>query len=205
VSIPPSGSETLENVTPTRPPSGWVAPLVLAALVVGLAGLGVGLYAVATTPAATSGPRGPAGPAGAKGDTGLQGVSGVTGAAGPTGPAGPSGTMASTLIVGAATMTSAPNPPVGAVLVAQTSCPKGDILVSGTAQVSAPGVVADRNVQLRLSIPLTADVWESVAIVTAPLGPGIAMSIKPYVVCGVPSRPAASTTTTTTAPTVPTT
>jgi hypothetical protein len=105
------------------------------------------------------------------------------------------------------TLTSAPNPPVGTVLVAMTACPTGKILMSGSAQVSAPGVVADRNVGLRSSIPLNADTWETVAIVTAPLGPGIAMSMKPYVVCGVPSRPAAPTTTTTstTAPTTSTT
>jgi len=175
--------------------------------VVGLAGLGVGIYAVAKMPAKTSGPRGPVGRAGAAGTQGPQGVPGPTGAAGPPGPSGPAGTIASASVVAGLTLTSAPNPPVGTVLVAMTACPLGKILMSGSAQVSAPGVVADRNVGLRLSIPLNASTWETVGIVTAPLGPGIAMSMKPYVVCGVASPPAAPTTTTTstTAPTTSTT
>jgi hypothetical protein len=146
----------------------WVVPVVIASLVVGLSGLGVGIYALATMPAKTSGPPGPV------------------------------GTIASTTIVSALTQTSAPNPPVGTVLVAKTSCPVGRILVSGTAQVTADSVVADRNVQLRTSVPLRADVWETVAIVAAPLGPGISMSIKPYIVCGIAAEAPASTTTTVT-------
>lgn len=168
----------------------WVMPVVIASLVVGLSGLGVGIYALATMPAKTSGPRGPAGPVGATGKQGQQGP------AGATGPEGPAGTIASTTIVSALTQTSAPNPPVGTVLVAKTSCPVGRILVSGTAQVTANSVVADRNVQLRTSVPLSADVWETVAIVAAPLGPGISMSIKPYIVCGIAAQAPASTTTT---------
>jgi hypothetical protein len=78
-----------------------------------------------------------------------------------------------------------------------TACPIGKILMSGSAQVSAPGVVADRSVGLRSSIPLNATTWETVGIVEAPLGLGVAMSMKPFVVCGVPSRSAAGTTTTT--------
>ncbi len=39
----------------------WIVPVVIAALLVGGAGLGVGAYAVATTPAKTSGPQGRAG------------------------------------------------------------------------------------------------------------------------------------------------
>lgn len=171
----------------------WVMPVVIASLVVGLSGLGVGIYALATMPAKTSGPRGPAGPVGPVGATGKQGQQGPAGA---TGLEGPAGTIASTTIVSALTQTSAPNPPVGTVLVAKTSCPVGRILVSGTAQVTANSVVADRNVQLRTSVPLSADVWETVAIVAAPLGPGISMSIKPYIVCGIAAQAPASTTTT---------
>ena len=68
----PATIQMLEHPQPVSPPSQrserkWVAPVVIAALVVGLAGLGVGAYAVATTPAKTSGPQGPAGPAGATG------------------------------------------------------------------------------------------------------------------------------------------
>jgi hypothetical protein len=208
MTIPDSGS----TETAARPMPSWVVPVVIAGFVVGVAGLGVGIYAVATMPDKTSGPRGPAGTAGARGDQGPQGIAGVAGSAGPVGPAGPAGapgTLASTSVVGGAVVTSPANPPVGTVLEAKTSCPTGSVLVSGSAQVSAPGVVADRNVQLRLSIPLTSNVWETVGIVTAPLGPGIAMSMKPYVMCGVPARPApakaTSTTTTTTASTSPTT
>ena len=122
----------------------WLVPVVVASLVVGLGGLGVGIYAVATTPAKTLGPPGPAG---ATGDTGAQGPQGVAGPAGApgapgaTGPMGAPGTVASASIVGGTTVTSAPNPPVGTVLVAQTACPVGKILMSGSAQVApAPGV-----------------------------------------------------------------
>ncbi len=185
----------------------WLVPVVVASLVVGLGGLGVGIYAVATTPAKTSGPPGPAG---ATGDTGAQGPQGVAGpagapgAAGPTGPMGAPGTVASASIVGGTTVTSAPNPPVGTVLVAQTACPVGKILMSGSAQVAAPGV-ADRNVVLRSSFPLNSNLWQTVAMVTAPLGAGLSMSMKPYVLCGVASVPASTkTTTTTTTTTTPT-
>ena len=57
----------------------WIAPVVIAALLVGGTGLGVGAYAVATTPAKTSGPQGRAG---ATGTTGAQGPQGVKGGAG---------------------------------------------------------------------------------------------------------------------------
>ncbi len=191
------------------PHRAWVVPVVVAAAVVGLAGLGVGLYALVTMPGETSGPRGPAGPTGppgAKGDQGPQGVIGAVGPAGATGPTGPVGTLATTSIVGGATLATGPNPATGTVLVAKTSCPAGNLLLTGSAQVTAPGVIADRNVQLRTSIPLAANVWETVAIVTAPLGPGVAMSMKPYVVCGTPARSVPpKTTTTTTASPVPTT
>ncbi len=176
---------------------GWLVPVVVASLIVGLGGLGVGIYAVATTPAKTSGPRGPAGATGATGAQGPQGIAGPAGAAGPTGAPG---TVASASVVGGTTMTSAPNPPVGTVLVAQTACPIGKILMSGSAQVTAPGI-ADRNVVLRSSIPLTGNLWQTVAMVTAPLGAGLSMSMKPYVLCGVAPARASTTTTTTTATT----
>ena len=124
----------------------------------------------------------------------------------PAGPTGPPGTLATTSIVGGAMLATGPNPATGTVLVAKTSCPAGSLLLTGSAQVTAPGVIADRNVQLRTSIPLSANVWETVAIVTAPLGQGVAMGMKPYVVCGTPARAVpAKTTTTTTTTTVPTT
>jgi len=206
MSIFETGEMAPPTVPATRAAPAWVVPVVVAAVVVGLAGLGVGIYAVATTPAKTSGPRGPVGPAGADGSQGPQGVTGTQGAVGAAGPAGPSGTLGSTAIAAGPTLTSAPNPPVGTVLVAKTSCPTGTILLSGSAQVTATGVVADRNVELRESLPIAPNVWQTVALVTASLGQGMAMSMKPYVVCGVefhPPAPKAKTTTTTTTTTVP--
>ena len=175
----------------------WIAPVVIAALLVGGAGLGVGAYAVATTPAKTSGPQGRVGATGA---TGAQGPQGVKGDAGPAGPAGPAGTIAATSIVSATSLKSAPNPAVGTVLVAKTSCPFGKVLLNGGAQVTAPGVLADRNVTLRSSFPINSTKWQTVAIVTGPLGAGVVMTMTPYVVCGEPTPTASTTTTTSTTP-----
>lgn len=161
--------------------------LVLVALVVGLVGIGLGIAALsnkpATGPAGATGPQGPAGPAG------------------PTGPQGPAGTISSATVVSATTLTSAPNPAVGTVLVAKTSCPTGKILLSGGAQVSATGG-ADQNVTLHGSFPLNESTWQAVGLVTAPLGAGVTMTMKPFVICGT-ATPAP--TTTTTAPTTSTT
>ena len=178
----------------------WIAPVVIAALLVGGTGLGVGAYAVATTPAKTSGPQGRAGATGA---TGAQGPQGVKGDTGPAGPAGPAGTIGATSILSATSLKSAPNPAVGTVLVAKTSCPFGKVLLNGGAQVTAPGVLADRNVTLRSSFPINSTKWQTVAIVTGPLGAGVVMTMTPYVVCGEPTP--TTSTTTTTAPTSPTT
>jgi hypothetical protein len=100
-------------------------------------------------------------------------------------------------VVEGTALTSAPNPPVGTVLVAQTGCPSGKILMSGGAQVAAAGVVSDRDVVLRSSFPVAADIWETVALVTGPIATGVSMSMKPYVVCGMAAVPASTTTTTT--------
>ena len=175
----------------------WVAPVVIAALLVGGAGLGVGAYAVATMPAKTSGPQGRTG---ATGPTGAQGPQGVKGDRGPVGPAGPAGTIAATTILSATSLKSAPDPAVGTVLVARTSCPLGKVLLNGGAQVTAPGVQADRNVTLRSSFPINATKWQTVAIVTGPLGPGVVMTMTPYVVCGQPVPASSTTTTSTTSP-----
>ena len=95
--------------TPQRPwddrSHRWVAPVVVAALVVGLAWLGIGAYAVATTPAKTSGPQGPVGQTGAVGPQGQQGVPGAKGVAGPAGPAG---ALAATSIVASTASTTLP-------------------------------------------------------------------------------------------------
>jgi hypothetical protein len=89
------------------------------------------------------------------------------------------------------------------VLEAKTACPIGKVLLSGGAQVSALGTVADRSVALRYSFPVSADVWENVALVTASITDGFPMTLKPFVVCGVASAPVHATTTT--APTTTTT
>ena len=198
----PATIQKLEHpqpVTPTtqRSERTWVAPVVIAALVVGLAGLGVGAYAVATTPAKTSGPQGPAGPAGATGPQGPQGQQGVPGAKGATGLTGPAGALAATSLVASTALKSAPDPAVGTVLVAKTSCPAGKVLLSGGAQVSAPGVQADRHVELRSSFPFSTTQWQTVSIVTGSLGAGVVMTMKPFVVCGVATPTPSSTTPTT--------
>ena len=201
----PSTSEMLKDPSPTGAPMAgkerkWVVPVVIASLVVGLAGVGVGAYAVATTPAKTSGPQGPVGQTGATGPQGQQGVpgaKGATGAAGAKGASGAAGALAATTLVSSTALTSAPDPAVGTVLVAKTSCPAGKLLLSGGAQVSAPGVQADRNVELRSSFASSATQWQTVSIVTGSLGAGVVMTMKPYVLCGV-ATPAASSTTPTT-------
>jgi hypothetical protein len=164
-----------------RSAPAWTTGVVIAALLCGLAGIGIGLYALATRPAQVSGPTGPQGP------QGLQGKQ------------GPSGTIAGTTITRGATKTTAPDPQPGTVLDATTSCPTGQILPGGGAQVSAPGVTADRNVTLRSSFPVNTTTWETVALVTGSLGQGVSMTMTPYVLCGQPARAASNSTTTTTA------
>lgn len=84
----------------------WIAPVVVAALIVGLAGRGVGAYAVATTPARGLVSQGPVGQTGAVGPQGPQGVAGDIGVAGPAGPAGE---PAATSIVASTASTTLPN------------------------------------------------------------------------------------------------
>jgi hypothetical protein len=193
MSTEPTSSEILSQEVPEppsqhEPPSGrqegtpkWMAPVAIGALVLGLVGLGVGAYALATMPAKTSGPRGPAGPEGA------QGLQGPPGLAGAQGPAGPAGTVADTTIVSAPALASAANAPAGTLLPAVTSCPSGHVLLSGGAQVSASPASADNNVGLQSSFPLDKTHWQTVAVVTHTLGAGVTMTMKPFVVCGVPA------------------
>jgi hypothetical protein len=82
-------------------------------------------------------------------------------------------------------LATTPDPAVGTQVVATTSCPAGTVLMSGGAQVSAPGA-SDRNVALRSSFPLNSRTWRAVAVVTGPLGSGQMMSMKPFVLCGAP-------------------
>jgi hypothetical protein len=162
----------------------WTTGVVIAALVFGLAGIGIGIYAVATRPAQVSGPTGP------------QGAQGPQGPQGPQGKQGQSGTLGTTNIVRGTSKTSTPDPQPGTVLEATTSCPSGQILVGGGAQVSAPGVSADRNVTLRSSFPVNTTSWQTVALVTGSLGQGVSMTMTPYVLCGQPAGSSATTTTT---------
>ena len=56
------GDESVAGTEPTvpKPVPRWVVPTVIGALVIGLAGLGVGAYALVKMPAKTSGPTGAA-------------------------------------------------------------------------------------------------------------------------------------------------
>ena len=47
------------------------------------------------------------------------------------------------------------------------------------------GTVPDRNVTLRSSFPLNSTTWETVGLVTGPLGQNVTMDQTPYVMCGV--------------------
>jgi peptidoglycan hydrolase-like protein with peptidoglycan-binding domain len=169
------------SVLPAR--SFRETPTVIVALVVAvlaaLAALGVAVWALEAVPAV--GPRGAQGIQGAQGVAGPQGKQGV---AGPQGKQGPAGTVTAASVVSASTLVSAPDPAVGTVLVAKTSCPAGKVLMGGGAQVWANGVIADRNVSLRSSFPLNSQTWQVVAITSGPLGVGTSMNMKPFVLCG---------------------
>ncbi|MGH9008189.1 MAG: hypothetical protein ACRDV6_10855 [Acidimicrobiales bacterium] len=147
------------------------------AIIVALAAAGVAAWALLSVP--RQGATGAAGPQGPRGAAGKQGPTGKTG------PAGPVGTINAANLVRASSIVSAPDPPVGTVVLATTSCPAGQVLVSGGAQVWAPGA-ADRNVILRSSFPINATMWQVVSMVTRSLGAGNAMSMRPFVVCGTP-------------------
>jgi hypothetical protein len=184
-------SQDLTEPTPPNPPPAdhqeegpkWMAPVAIGALVLALAGLGVGAYALATMPAKTSGPRGPAGPAGP------QGPHGPPGPAGTQGPAGASGTIAGTTIVSGTAETTVPNAATGTTLSAQTSCPTGHLLLGGGAQVTASAAGADNDVALNSSFPLDQTKWQTVAVILHPPGAAVTMVMKPFVVCGTPATP----------------
>lgn len=186
-----SESPVAKEDHPTRSAPSWTVPVVVVALVLALAGLGVAVYTLAKQPAKVTGP---------KGSTGPQGLQGPAGPQGPQGARGPGGTLAGTDVTRGPSKLSAPNPPVGAVVQAQASCPAGQVLLSGGAQVTASGTVADRNVTLRSSFPLNSTTWETVGLVTGPLGQDVTMNVTPYVMCGVSSTTTPSSTTTTAAP-----
>lgn len=161
--------------------------LIAAAVLFGLAGLGVGIYALVNGPVkqGETGPQGPPGPQGLRGLQGPAGQIGPQGAPGKPGPAGPTGSLAKTIIVNGTAVVSAPNPPAGTLLVANTTCPMGDVLLSGGGRVSAPSAASNRNVSLRDSFAMNPTVWQTVAQTDGPLGPDETMTLKPFALCGV--------------------
>ena len=192
---PSTDADPSFEANPPTPPAfpKWIKPVVIGASVLSLAGVGVAAYAVATQPATASGPQGPQG---AQGPPGPQGAQGPQGPEGKQGPAG----LARTNVHRGLSVVSVADPPVGTVLTAKTTVPAGTVLLSGGAQVSAPGTVADRNVALRESFPLNDTTWQTVAIVTGPLGPGVKMTLTPYVMYGVPTTATSTSNTTTSGP-----
>ena len=133
------------------------------ALVFAVAGLGVATWALESVPkVGPTGPRGAAGPAGPTGPPGPDGKQG---------PTGEPGTIKATEVVSSTTLSSAPDPTVGTVLAATTSCPSGTVLLTGGADVSVAGVT-DQHVALKSSYPLTTDSWRTVGVVIKPLGTG---------------------------------
>jgi hypothetical protein len=148
------------------------------ALVFAVASFGVAAWALESVPKV-----GPAGPQGAAGPAGPTGPPGPDGKQGPTGEPG---TVKATEVVSATTLSTAPDPPVGTVLAATTSCPSGTVLLTGGADVSVAGVT-DQHVALQSSYPLTTDSWRTVGVVIKPLGTGQSMTMKPYVTCVLPS------------------
>lgn len=159
-------------------------------------------------PAGAQGPAGPVGqtgatgPAGPPGPAGPEGRTGPRGPAGARGPAGPPGTVTGAATVARPLLTTAPDPAVGTALTATSSCPSGEVLVSGGAKVGAvppanagtgaanstatptspaPG---SGDVALESSYPLAKGGWRTVAVVTNTLPAGYSMTLHPYVLCG---------------------
>lgn len=182
--VPPTAGRTTESRVGGMS-RGLVAAVVLA-LLFGLAGIGVGVASLVRGPTKVVGPTGATGATGPAGPRGATGATGAQGPRGLTGPAGPAGTIAATTVVSPTADVSGPNPGVGAVVVADTSCPGTDVLLGGGGRVSAPGVVGDRNVEIRASFPLNTKTWQVVGEVTGPLPSGGSMTLKPYVICGKP-------------------
>ena len=166
---------------------------VIVALVVALVSVGIATWAL--TRGAQSGQtgqrgaQGPPGIQGVQGAQGLQGIQGPVGAMGPMGkqgvqgPKGTPGTSRSSQVISGALLETAPNPSVGTVLTATTSCPAQTVILSGGATVTTTGG-SSANVSLRSSIPVSSSAWRFVAQVTMTLGSGQAMTLKPFVVCG---------------------
>jgi hypothetical protein len=81
-------------------------------------------------------------------------------------------------------VSSTVDPPVGTPVTATVSCPTGKLLLGGGGHVSATGTGNSYNAQVHDSYPLSNNAWRVVAVVTAPLGAGSAMELRPYAICG---------------------
>ena len=94
------------------------------------------------------GKRGPAGPAGPKGDQGPRGLTGAQGPKGDTGPAGTNGTNGANTSSAFASNAAVINVPGGGVNVVSTTITThstGNILISGTAELT--GADSDERAQ----------------------------------------------------------
>jgi hypothetical protein len=156
-------------------------PVVAVAVLLGVALLGVSSYSLATRPGRASRPQNPQGTHATQTPQGSESSHGIVG-------------LAHTTVIRAAPMVSAPHPQVGTVLTAKTMCPAGSVLLSGGAKVTASGTGARRNVALSESLPLSDTTWQTMAIVTGPLGHAGRMTLTPFVICEVPAATSAATT-----------
>jgi hypothetical protein len=157
----------------------WSA--IIAALVISLASAGVAAWALSMRPErGATGARGAVGP---PGSTGPQGPAGPAGPSGAAGAAGSAGTIQSSRVVNGPLAKTVPDPPVGTLLSAVAVCPSPTFLVSGGATVSTTGG-SSASVKLQSSGPGTTSAWRAMAVVTAKLRPGQAMTLKAYAVCG---------------------
>jgi hypothetical protein len=76
------------------------------------------------------------------------------------------------------------DPAVGTNLIATVSCPTGKLLIGGGGQATASGAGNNFHTQVQSSYPLANNAWRVTAMVTAPLGPGSAMELRPCAICG---------------------
>jgi hypothetical protein len=134
---------------------GAIAALIVAALALGAGGMALGAVSLVHHAASLPGPVGPAGSQGAQGLQGPPGVQGLVGPQGPAGPTGPAGatgptgpagaqgargpagkpgapgTIAKSTVVSAQLLKSSADPVAGTTLTGVSSCPNGEVLLSG--------------------------------------------------------------------------
>jgi hypothetical protein len=168
----------------------WVLPVIIGSIVVGLAGLGTGIYAIAKIPPKVSGPAGMTGATGPQGPTGATGPAGQTGPVGPTGPSGV-GTLTPGSVVTSPAVVTAAGAPTGTQLVAKVTCPTGTTILSGGGEVTASG--SSQRVALESSFPVDASTWQVVGVVVGKLPPTVTMSVAPFALCAATGAKAATT------------